>query len=403
LAAFNYQALDQKGNKQKGTIASDSIDSVRRELKSNNLSPVKIKSVSDSSILNLIRPNRISSKGLVKFTRQLAALLKGGLPLENSLTSIGQESKREVEKEQILSISLLIQQGKSFSDSLKEYPQTFDPLFIALISAGESSGELSISLNRLSLYLERKEKIKNEVIGALVYPLVLVVVAFIIVSLLLVFVVPNVVNQFSGLNQELPLLTKILINTSNFFSSFYFFSFLTLILLISLYIRTYFRDGFSKIKDRFLISIPFLKEFLVQADISRFLNAMSLLRKGGMTIVESINISLKTISNSHLKGELSSSLRSVSEGSSLTNSLKKVNLIPPFVIQMISSGERGGELEEVLSKTSDFLDEEFQQSSKLMISLLEPLIVVIMGGIVATIIIAILLPLIQMNNLSLIN
>lgn len=403
MAAFNYQALDQKGNKQKGTIASDSIDSVRRELKSNNLSPVKIKSVSDSSILNLIRPNRISSKGLVKFTRQLAALLKGGLPLENSLTSIGQESKREVEKEQILSISLLIQQGKSFSDSLKEYPQTFDPLFIALISAGESSGELSISLNRLSLYLERKEKIKNEVIGALVYPLVLVVVAFIIVSLLLVFVVPNVVNQFSGLNQELPLLTKILINTSNFFSSFYFFSFLTLILLISLYIRTYFRDGFSKIKDRFLISIPFLKEFLVQADISRFLNAMSLLRKGGMTIVESINISLKTISNSHLKGELSSSLRSVSEGSSLTNSLKKVNLIPPFVIQMISSGERGGELEEVLSKTSDFLDEEFQQSSKLMISLLEPLIVVIMGGIVATIIIAILLPLIQMNNLSLIN
>jgi len=403
LGAFNYIALDKKGKKESGTLSADNLDIARRELISRDLSPVNIEEINSRSIFNKFKSKKITDKSLIKISRQLSALLNGGLPLETALSSIGKESKSDVEKEQLLKISSSLQEGRSFSDALREYPQSFSNLFVSLISAGENSGNLSTALQNLSIYIEKKEKIRNEVIGALVYPSILILVALLIVTLLLIFVVPNVVEQFSGLNQELPFLTLALISISNFIISPIFISLITISLSIALYIRIYFRQKFKLKLDAFLLKLPYFNHFLIQSDISKFLSSMSLLRNGGITIVNSINISIETISNGYLRKEFYDKLVKVEEGATLTDSLKEIPLIPSLVIQMISSGEMGGDLEQMLSKTSDFLDQEFQQSSKLMISLLEPLIVVIMGGVVATIIIAILLPLIQMNNLSIIS
>ncbi len=403
MGAFNYIALDKKGKKESGTLSADNLDIARRELISRDLSPVNIEEINSKSIFNKLKSKKITDKSLIKISRQLSALLNGGLPLETALSSIGKESKSDVEKEQLLKISSSLQEGRSFSDALREYPQSFSNLFVSLISAGENSGNLSTALQNLSIYIEKKEKIRNEVIGALVYPSILILVALLIVTLLLIFVVPNVVEQFSGLNQELPFLTLALISISNFIISPIFISLITISLCIALYIRIYFRQKFKLKLDAFLLKLPYFNHFLIQSDISKFLSSMSLLRNGGITIVNSINISIETISNGYLRKEFSDKLVKVEEGATLTDSLKEIPLIPSLVIQMISSGEMGGDLEQMLSKTSDFLDQEFQQSSKLMISLLEPLIVVIMGGVVATIIIAILLPLIQMNNLSIIS
>ena len=403
MGAFNYIALDKKGKKESGTLSADNLDIARRELISRDLSPVNIEEINSRSIFNKFKSKKITDKSLIKISRQLSALLNGGLPLETALSSIGKESKSDVEKEQLLKISSSLQEGRSFSDALREYPQSFSNLFVSLISAGENSGNLSTALQNLSIYIEKKEKIRNEVIGALVYPSILIFVALLIVTLLLIFVVPNVVEQFSGLNQELPFLTLALISISNFIISPIFISLITISLSIALYIRIYFRQKFKLKLDAFLLKLPYFNHFLIQSDISKFLSSMSLLRNGGITIVNSINISIETISNGYLRKEFHDKLVKVEEGATLTDSLKEIPLIPSLVIQMISSGEMGGDLEQMLSKTSDFLDQEFQQSSKLMISLLEPLIVVIMGGVVATIIIAILLPLIQMNNLSIIS
>ena len=403
MGAFNYIALDKKGKKESGTLSADNLDIARRELISRDLSPVNIEEINSRSIFNKFKSKKITDKSLIKISRQLSALLNGGLPLETALSSIGKESKSDIEKEQLLKISSSLQEGRSFSDALREYPQSFNNLFVSLISAGENSGNLSTALQNLSIYIEKKEKIRNEVIGALVYPSILILVALLIVTLLLIFVVPNVVEQFSGLNQELPFLTLALISISNFIISPIFISLITISLCIALYIRIYFRQKFKLKLDAFLLKLPYFNHFLIQSDISKFLSSMSLLRNGGITIVNSINISIETISNRYLRKEFSDKLVKVEEGATLTDSLKEIPLIPSLVIQMISSGEMGGDLEQMLSKTSDFLDQEFQQSSKLMISLLEPLIVVIMGGVVATIIIAILLPLIQMNNLSIIS
>ena len=403
MAAFNYIALDKKGKKESGTLSADSLNSARRDLISRDLSPINIEKINNKSFFYKFKSNKLKNKSLIKISRQLSALLKGGLPLEISLSSIGKESKSNLEKEQLLKISSLIQEGNSFADALKEYPHSFNPLFIALVSAGENSGNLATALNNLSIYIEKKERIRNEVIGALVYPSILIFVALLIVSLLLIFVVPNVVEQFIGLNKELPFLTNVLISVSNFLTSNIFIGSIIIISSIILYIRIYFKERFILKFHNFLLKIPYFNKFLIQSDISTFLSAMSLLRNGGVTIVNSIDISIETISNQYLRQQFTNKLRRIEAGSTLTEALNEIPLVPPLVIQMISSGERGGELEEMLSKTSEFLDQEFQQSSKLMISLLEPLIVVIMGGVVATIIIAILLPLIQMNNLSVIN
>tara|TARA_Y100001970_G_C14132781_1_gene802648 strand:- start:778 stop:1440 length:663 start_codon:yes stop_codon:yes gene_type:complete len=218
---------------------------------------------------------------------------------------------------------------------------------------------------------------------------------------MLIFVVPSVVSQFANLNQELPMLTRWLIGLSDFISG----PAIWLILVISIGIFSSFklsntRNIFSLI-DKLLIHIPVIKDFLINANLARFTSSLSILRDNDIPIVQALDISTATISNSFLRSRLEESLVKVSEGDSFAKSLSAVPLIPPIVIQMIDSGERSGELEEMLTKSAEFLDLEFQQSTKVALNLLEPLIVVMMGGIVAGIIVAVLLPLIQMNNLSL--
>ena len=218
---------------------------------------------------------------------------------------------------------------------------------------------------------------------------------------MLIFVVPSVVSQFANLNQELPMLTRWLIGLSDFISG----PAIWFILVISIGIFSSFklsntRNIFSLI-DKLFIHIPVIKDFLINANLARFTSSLSILRDNDIPIVQALDISTATISNSFLRSRLEESLVKVSEGDSFAKSLSAVPLIPPIVIQMIDSGERSGELEEMLIKSAEFLDLEFQQSTKVALNLLEPLIVVMMGGIVAGIIVAVLLPLIQMNNLSL--
>ena len=219
---------------------------------------------------------------------------------------------------------------------------------------------------------------------------------------MLIFVVPSVVNQFTNLNQELPLLTKWLIGVSNFISGPALWITLTLAISLLLAFRFFGAKKTHTTMDRFLIRIPLLKGFLINSNLARFTSSLSILRNNDIPIVEALDISTTTVSNSHLRRNLEKSLRKVSEGDSLAKSLSSVPQIPPLVTQMVDSGERSGELEKMLAKSAEFLDLEFQQSTKLAMNLLEPMVVVIMGSIVAGIVVAVLLPLIQMNNLSLI-
>ena len=401
MAAFDYVAINQKGKKEKGVIAADSLENARRELRNRKLAPVKVSEVGKKHKLFKILDRKISLKNLVIFTRQLSVLTSGGVSLDQALRVIGEQSSNAQVKEQSLTIASRIEEGFTLTEALKEFPQSFDRLYVSLVSAGERAGDMSNILDKAASYLERKSRIQQDITGALVYPAVLITVALIIVLLMLIFVVPSVVSQFANLNQELPMLTRWLIGLSDFVSG----PAIWVILVISIGIFSSFklsntRNIFSLI-DKLLIHIPVIKDFLINANLARFTSSLSILRDNDIPIVQALDISTATISNSFLRSRLEESLVKVSEGDSFAKSLSAVPLIPPIVIQMIDSGERSGELEEMLTKSAEFLDLEFQQSTKVALNLLEPLIVVMMGGIVAGIIVAVLLPLIQMNNLSL--
>ncbi len=295
-----------------------------------------------------------------------------------------------------------IEEGFSFTEALKEFPQSFDRLYISLVSAGERAGDMSGILEKTASYLERRSKIQQDITGALIYPAVLICLAFIIVGLMLIFIVPSVVSQFENLNQELPLLTRLLIGLSEFISGPAIWLITILIFSSILLFKLFGSKKMYSIIDGYLIKIPVLKGFLINANLARFTSSLSILRNNDIPIVQAIEISTATVSNSYLRKNLEESLIKVTEGDSLANSLSNVAEVPPLVTQLVDSGERSGELESMLSKAAEFLDLEFQQSTKIAMNLLEPMVVVIMGGIVAGIVIAVLLPLIQMNNLSLI-
>ena len=402
MAAFDYVAINPNGKKEKGVIAAESLEIARRELRNRKLAPVKVSEVNRENILYKLFQRKISLKKLVVFTRQLSALIGGGVTLDKALTVIGDQSSNSQLKEHAFTLASRVEEGFSFTEALKEFPQSFDRLYISLVSAGERSGDMVGILNKTASYLERKSKIQQDITGALIYPAVLISFAFIIVALMLIFVVPNVVNQFTNLDQELPLLTKWLIGVSNFISGPALWITLTLAISLLLAFRFFGAKKTHTTMDRFLIRIPLLKGFLINSNLARFTSSLSILRNNDIPIVEALDISTTTVSNSHLRRNLEKSLRKVSEGDSLAKSLSSVPQIPPLVTQMVDSGERSGELENMLAKSAEFLDLEFQQSTKLAMNLLEPMVVVIMGSIVAGIVVAVLLPLIQMNNLSLI-
>jgi len=402
MAAFDYEAINLDGKKQKGVIASDSVEAARRELKNRRLAPVKVSEVSSRTILFRNFKRKVNLKNLVIFTRQLSVLISGGVSLDRSLRVIGEQSTNSQVKEHSLTLASRIEEGFSFTESLKEFPQSFDRLYISLVSAGERAGDMSGILEKTASYLERRSKIQREITGALVYPAVLICLAFIIVGLMLIFVVPSIVSQFENLNQELPLLTRLLIGLSEFLSGPAIWLLTALIFLSIVLFKLFGSKKIYSVIDAYLLKIPILKGFLINANLARFISSLSILRNNDIPIVRAIEISTATVSNSHLRKNLEESLIKVTEGDSLANSLTNVVEVPPLVTQMIDSGERSGELDSMLSKAADFLDSEFQQSTKIVMNLLEPMIVLIMGGIVAGIVIAVLLPLIQMNNLSLI-
>ena len=402
MAAFDYVAINHNGKKEKGVIAAESLEIAKRELRNRKLAPVKVSEVNRENILYKLFQRKISLKNLVVFTRQLSALIGGGVTLDKALRVIGDQSSNSQLKEHAFTLASRVEEGFSFTEALKEFPQSFDRLYISLVSAGERSGDMVGILDKTASYLERKSKIQQDITGALIYPAVLISLSFIIVALMLIFVVPSVVNQFTNLNQELPLLTKWLIGVSNFISGPALWITLTLAMSLLLSFRFFGAKKLHSTMDRFLIRMPLLKGFIINSNLARFTSSLSILRNNDIPIVEALDISTTTVSNSHLRRNLEKSLRKVSEGDSLAKSLSSVPQIPPLVTQMVDSGERSGELENMLAKSAEFLDLEFQQSTKLAMNLLEPMVVVIMGSIVAGIVVAVLLPLIQMNNLSLI-
>lgn len=405
MAAFSYSAINNSGKTVKGVMEGDSERQVRSQLRLQQLKPLKIVSVADAEkaatqqFSFLKRSRRLSSRELSLVTRQLASLVQSGLPLDETLRVAAKQARKQNTKGILLQTRSRVVEGRSLAQAFGENPKAFNNMYRAMVRAGESTGFLGAVLERLAEYTESSQHIRQKVQSAMVYPIVLLCISITVVGFLMAFVVPKLTTIFEHSNHDLPFLTTALIASSNFVSSYY--GLVALIAFISAIggFVWWLRDDKHRMTwHRLLLKVPFISYILVQADSARFSATLSILLGSGVPLIEALRIAGEVLENLVLRKACTDVAIAVQEGSSLNRALDRADIFPPLLVQMVASGEANGTLAKQLDYAARNQERELEMILATAMSLLEPLSVVIMGGIVLTIVIAILLPMLQINT-----
>ena len=400
LNAYDFIALDSRGKRQKGTIMSPSPRDARDLLRSRQLVTIKIthSKPKDQSVSNFIRP-RIKHKNLTQATRQLSILIDAATPVEEALKITALQFKNNIVKTILLSVRSQVMEGLRLSDALKIHPTSFSELYIAMVASGETSGRLASVLSRLADDLERAQKIKQKVRGATAYPIVLSVVALTIVVVLMVSVVPKVVQQFDSFGQDLPTLTTFVIVLSEWMQQWGLILLIFMCACFLLLSRLLKQVSFRLSWDKMLLALPIISKIIKDMNAARFSRTMSGLVDSGTPILTALEVSSYTLQNSIMKNAVLDAALKVSEGLTINNALNDANVFPQIVIQMIAGGEVSGDLSGMLAKSAEYLEDEFSSSTDVFLSLLEPLIIILLAGVILLIIGAIFMPILQLNTL----
>ena len=400
MNAYDFIALDSRGKRQKGTIMSPSPRDARDLLRSRQLVTIKIthSKPKDQSVSNFIRP-RIKHKNLTQATRQLSILIDAATPVEEALKITALQFKNNIVKTILLSVRSQVMEGLRLSDALKIHPTSFSELYIAMVASGETSGRLASVLSRLADDLERAQKIKQKVRGATAYPIVLSVVALTIVVVLMVSVVPKVVQQFDSFGQDLPTLTTLVIVLSEWMQQWGLILLIFMCACFLLLSRLLKQVSFRLSWDKMLLALPIISKIIKDMNAARFSRTMSGLVDSGTPILTALEVSSYTLQNSIMKNAVLDAALKVSEGLTINNALNDANVFPQIVIQMIAGGEASGDLSGMLAKSAEYLEDEFSSSTDVFLSLLEPLIIILLAGVILLIIGAIFMPILQLNTL----
>ncbi|CNK04679.1 type II secretion system F family protein [Yersinia aldovae] len=397
MAVFKYIAIDNKGMEVNGNVEAENIRIARCLLYKKKLCIIKIKLYSDNSILKFNKS--VNKEGLVLITRQMATLVSASMPLDEVMDVIVKQNPNSKLTKVVCEVRKKIIEGYAFSDALSQFPAIFSPIYKSLITAGELSGHLGIALSQLADYIEQKQQLQRKVTQALIYPVILILMSIIVSITLLAFVVPNIIEQFVSSEEELPLSTRVLILISYtvkenlLAASITFFSF-------GVGINRAFRvSEVSYLWHRYYLKLPVLGRLSLALNMSRYLRTLSILISNGVPLVKSMNVSSALISNYYLKEKLLISTRLVSEGCSLSFSLERCRVLSPMIVHMITSGERSGKLNSMLERVSLIQEDELTVRINFFIALLEPVIILFMASFIFFIILAIIQPIIEINNL----
>ncbi len=403
MPAYDYVALDSSGKRQRGLLEADSDRLARQQLRERHLIPVEVtasrkKQSGEQGGLALMQ--RISIGDLSLFTRHLATLLQSGIPLEEALHATSRQTRHRRLQSVVMSLRSRVLEGHSLADGLGDFPRIFTPVYRALVASGEQSGDLGLVLNQLAEYTEDSQKLRATLMQALVYPLALTVVAVSVIAVLMVYVVPKVVAQFDHYGQTLPLLTRILIVISDAMVS-YWLPAIIVAVLTGLVGRWWMSDKTRrKAIHKKMLRIPIVGDVLLTVDSARLLHTLAILLASGVSLIEAIKVGMFTLNNLHLQQGMGEVADAVREGKSFSFSLQQMDELPPMAVYMIASGEQSGELDAMVKRSADNLARELEMRVSIMTSLFEPILIVAMGIIVLGIVLAILLPILQLNNLS---
>ncbi len=404
MGAFEYIALDPQGKERKGLIEGDTPKHVRQLLRDKQLLPIEILEAAqrEQKQNRSRRPfmrRGLSSLDLALLTRQLATLLRSGLPLEETLQAVAEQTEKARVQRIILGVRSKVVEGHPLAEGLRDFPQAFPEIYRATVSAGEQSGKLDSVLERLADYTESRQVMGQQVSHALVYPIVLLVLSFAIVSFLLAYVVPQVVAVFESGHQELPVATRILIGASDLVRHYWVYGIIAIAAVLWGFSR-WVKAPEARLKvDSFLLRLPLAGKLIRGVNTARFSRTFSILTASAVPVLEALRISAEVVNSMPMKNAVEEAALRVREGAPIGKSLAARKLFPPMMIHLISSGESSGELEKMLERAASNQEREMDGLLSTLTNLLGPLMVVFMGAVVMFIVIALLLPIFQLNDL----
>ena len=402
MGAYEFVALDKSGKESKGVIEGDTPKHVRQLLRERSMFPVRVTEVAQreakrQTTFSLRRG--LSPGELALITRQMASLSQSGLPLEEVLLAVSQQNDQPRTKSILLGVRSKVMEGHTLADGLSDFPQAFPELYRATVAAGEQSGHLDVVLERLADYTEARQELRQRITNAMIYPAALIVMALAIISFMLATVVPRIVSVFENTSAELPALTRGLIATSDFLRGNW--PWLIIVVAAALWGIWWVlqKEGPRRRYHQFLLRMPIAGRLTQGINTARFTRTFSILAGSGVPVLEAMKISAEVIENLPMRDAVNEATLRVREGAAISRSLAASKLFPPMMIHLISSGEAGGRLEEMLSRSATGQEREVDGLIAALLGILQPLLIVLMGGVVMVIVLAILLPIFEINNL----
>jgi general secretion pathway protein F len=406
MPVYEYTALDEKGNQRKGFIDAVGSAAARQKLREDGVYPTEInlaQEKKENTAANIFTMNlfqRVPAKDVAVFTRQLSTLLGAGIPLVPSLTVLVNQTKNLLFKKSLAQIREQVNEGKSLTDSMANFPRIFPQLYINMVKAGEASGTINLVLEKLADFSENQQTLNNKIRAALTYPIVMFFIGCIIVFILMTFVMPKITGIFSEMHQALPFITLALIAVSNFLKSFWW---LVLLVIIAAIIAIKYlignTPGGKRTWDNIKLKSPLFGAINRKIAIARFSRTLATLLQSGVPLLTALGIVRNVVNNDLIGEAIEKTSKDVEEGQSLSFPLAQSGIFPPMVIEMIAVGEQTGTLEKMLNRIADSFESEAQSDIMVMTSLLEPIMIIVMALLVVFIVASILLPIFEMNRL----
>ena len=397
MAVYSWSGKNRQNKKQKGEMEAPSEEAVRSELIRRNITPSKIKKKPKDLFENIsfMQP-RVKQKDIIIFCRQFSTMIDAGLPIIQCLDILYAQHENKTFKNMLKEIKQNVESGQTFAEALKKYPKQFDDLFINMISAGEAGGILDTILRRLSAYLEKAAKLKAQIKGAMTYPAVTMAIAVIVVAIIMVFVIPVFENMFEGMGGALPVPTQVVVNMSRFVKSNILYIIVAIFLATFVFKRFYKSAKGQVIMDDLVLKFPIFGLLIRKAAVAKFTRTMGTMLASGVAILDALEIVAKTAGNKTIENAVYETRSAIAEGRTMSDPLSESGVFPSMVCQMIAVGESTGALDTMLNKIADFYDEEVDQAVENMTSLIEPLMLVFLGGVIGGLVVSMYLPIFKM-------
>lgn len=397
MPIFVWKGTASSGEIQKGEIEAQDEQAARRLLRQQRISLSKIKAKPKDLLENIaLFQKKVTPKDIVIFTRQLSTMIDAGLPLVQGLEILASQQENKTLKKILLDTKSDVEGGSTFADALKKHPKQFDRLFCNMVAAGEMGGILDDVLKRLANYMEKALRLRRKVKGALTYPIIVLAISAMVIGVILIFVIPVFEQMFSEFGGSLPLPTQMVVNLSNFVKSYFLVMIGVVVVMVFLFKKYYKTEKGRRVVDRLILKSPVFGPLLRKVAVAKFTRTLGTLINSGVPILESLNVAAGTADNKMVEEAIYNVRSSISEGRTIAQPLGESGIFPAMVVQMVSVGETTGALDQMLNKIADFYDEEVETAVDALTTMIEPFMIVFLGGTVGSIIIAMYLPIFAM-------